>query len=194
MYDYLKGILVTKNPTRLVVDVGGVGYELTVPLSTSAALGEDSNVKVYAHLHVREDQHRLYGFATRAERTMFRHLIALSGIGPGVALTVLSHTPVEDFVRAVLAEDYAFLQRIKGIGEKTAKRLVLELKPLADTLLAEVPAAARAVPDHVEEACMALISLGYTRAVAEKAIKRALADFETDPTTEELLKQTFRYT
>ncbi len=196
MFDYIKGTLVTKNPTRVVVDAGGIGYEMTVPLSTSAALHEGAETTILTHLHVgmTQNQLKLFGFATEIERLLFRRLIAITGIGPSAALSILSATPVEEFVRAVLDGNLAALKRVKGIGDKTAGRLILEMKQSADALLALVPGAAPAGTPSLEETRMALTSLGFTQAVADRAARRALEDFDAEPATEDLVKAALKYT
>jgi holliday junction DNA helicase RuvA len=194
VYDFLTGKIVSKSPTRVVLETGGVGYELFVPLSTSEALSVGQETKVYAHLHVREDQMKLFGFATEPERAVFRCLIDISGIGPAIAITILSNVPMEEFIRAILAGDVARLKRIKGIGDKTAQRLVLEMKPSASELSAMVSSAGRPEPRAFEEARLALVSLGYTRAQAENAVRRAMQEFKTEPETETLIKSALKYT
>jgi Holliday junction DNA helicase RuvA len=194
VYEYLKGRIVLSEPTRVVVETNGVGYEIFVPLSSSAALPKDRDAVVYTHLHVREDQMKLFGFATELERKVFRYLIGITGIGPAIAITILSNVSMDDFVRAILNDDAARLRRIKGIGEKTAQRLVLEMKPVAAELAAMVPAAGRFEPRSVEEARLALISLGYTRQHADAAVKRAMQDYKTEPDTETLIKAALKHT
>ena len=139
MYEHLAGRLASKSPSEAVVECAGVGYLLKIPLSTYEALPAAGGAcRVLAHLYVREDTQALFGFATRQEREVFRKLLGISGIGPTVALTVLSGMPVAELARAVADGNSGALKRIKGIGEKTAKRMVLELKGVRDDLVVPV--------------------------------------------------------
>lgn len=183
MIAYLRGRIFEKSPSRLVVDVGGVGYDVFVPLSTFYELGEvGSPVALRVHTHVREDALVLYGFATRLEQSVFERLIAIGGIGPKVALAVLSGIESAELVRAVEQGDVARLTAIPGVGKKTAERMVLELKDrlprvAASTAPGELPASALR-----DDLLSALINLGYHRPLAEKAVDAALrsggGDFE----------------
>ena len=173
----LKGTLVEKSPSRLIVDVGGVGYDVLVPLSTFYGLGEPgSPVMLRVHTHVREDAIALYGFASPLEQDLFERLISISGIGPKLALAVLSGIDPAELVRAIRAQDVARLTRIPGVGKKTAERIGLELK---DRLPQAVPHGA--APDVAgtgdslrDDLLSALMNLGYQRATAEKSIDAAL--------------------
>jgi holliday junction DNA helicase RuvA len=188
----LKGTLVEKSPNRLVVDVGGVGYDVLVPLSTFYAVGEPgSGVALRVHTHVREDVIALYGFGTAVEQDLFERLIAISGIGPKLALAVLSGIEPGELVRAVRLQDVARLTRIPGIGKKTAERIGLELK---DRLPALPPAVATEVAsgDHMRDDLLsALTNLGYQRHVAEKAIDAAVTK-SPDLPFEQLLREVLR--
>jgi Holliday junction DNA helicase RuvA len=170
----LKGTLIEKSPNRLLVDVGGVGYDVLVPLSTFYTLGEaGSGVTLRVHTHVREDIIALYGFGTAAEQDLFERLIGVSGIGPKLALAVLSGIDTGELVRAIRTQDVARLTRIPGIGKKTAERIVLELKDrLADVAQpATIDGAERAQIDHARgDLISALENLGYHRPLAEKAV------------------------
>jgi Holliday junction DNA helicase RuvA len=179
LYDHLRGTLATKQPTRAVVAVGGVGYELTVPLSTFEALpDEEQAVIVFTHLHVREDSLRLFGFATRDERRFFRRLLDVSGIGPAVALSILSSAGYAEFRDAILTEDVKRLTALKGVGKKLAQRMVLELR---DGLAKEgSPGAPGSAPGTAtshplqEDAFQALVTLGFTRSQALTAVEKIL--------------------
>ena len=178
MIAQLRGAIVEKNPSRLIVEVGGVGYDVQVPLSTFYVLGEPGTpVTLRIHTHVREDIIALYGFATALEQHLFERLIAISGIGPKLALAVLSGIEPADFVRAIRVQDVARLTAIPGIGKKTAERIGLELK---DRLPASMQAAgqesAPAAPgDQLRDDLLsALLNLGYQRALAEKAVDKVL--------------------
>jgi Holliday junction DNA helicase RuvA len=185
LYDHLRGTLAAKQPTRAVVAAGGVGYELTVPLSTFEALpAVDEEVLVYTHLHVREDSLRLFGFAAPDERRFFRRLLDVSGIGPAVALSILSSAGYAEFRDAILAEDVKRLTAMKGVGKKLAQRMVLELHDgLAKEGEPGAPGAAAVVGDPLsEDALQALVTLGFTRGQAQTAVEKILAadDAPTD--------------
>ena len=173
----IKGTLVEKAPNRLTVDVGGVGYDVLVPFSTFYGIGEPgAAVVLRIHTHVREDVIALYGFASPLEQDLFERLISISGIGPKLALAVLSGIDPGELVRAIRTQDVARLTRIPGVGKKTAERIGLELKdrlPLAgaDAGQAEGPAAA---DDLRSDLLSALTNLGYKGQVAEKAVDAAL--------------------
>jgi Holliday junction DNA helicase RuvA len=168
MIGFLKGRLAVKQPPMLLVDVNGVGYELEAPMSTFyglPALGEA--VALFTHLVVREDAHILYAFGTDGERRLFRGLLKVSGVGPKIALGILSGASVEDFLRTIEAEDVAMLTRIPGIGRKTAERVIIEMRDSVKKL--SMPAAnggaaavgATLTPTPQSEAFSALIALGY---------------------------------
>jgi Holliday junction DNA helicase RuvA len=188
----LKGTLVEKSPSRIVVDVGGVGYDVLVPLSTFYGLGEaGAPVSLRVHTHVREDVIALYGFASSLEQDLFERLIAISGIGPKLALAVLSGIDSSELVRAIRTQDVARLTRIPGVGKKTAERIGLELK---DRLPHAAGPAAEAVPggDGVRaDLLSALTNLGYKGAVAEKAVDTAVRKAPDAP-FEQLLRDILR--
>ena len=179
MIAWLKGALVEKHPSRVVVDVGGVGYDVQVPLSTFYGLGEPGAiVALRIHTHVREDQIALFGFSTTLEQDLFERLIAINGIGPKLGLAVLSGIEPADLVRAIRVQDVARLTKIPGVGKKTAERIGLELKDrLPDvTIEAPGPAAETGRPEDQlrDDLLSALVNLGYQAAAAEKAIDRVL--------------------
>jgi Holliday junction DNA helicase RuvA len=174
----LAGTLVEKHPSRLIVDVGGVGYDVLVPLSTFYGLGDPgAGVALRIHTHVREDVIALYGFASSLEQELFERLISISGIGPKLALSVLSGIDPAELVRAIRTQDVARLTRIPGVGKKTAERIGLELKDRMPTA-AQTPGAdvEPATPQDAlrEDLLSALANLGYQRASAEKAVEAAL--------------------
>jgi holliday junction DNA helicase RuvA len=178
---YLRGALLEKHPSRLIVNVGGVGYDVQVPLSTFYVLGDPgAEVTLRVHTHVREDVIALYGFATPLEQELFEKLISISGIGPKLALAVLSGIEPLELIKAVRLQDVARLTAIPGVGKKTAERIGLELKDRLPVALPGTDQAAAAVSpeDHLRgDLLSALLNLGYQRAAAEKAIeKTASAD------------------
>jgi Holliday junction DNA helicase RuvA len=168
---HLRGKLLEKDPLRVVVDVNGVGYEVFVPLTTSSALPDrGQDVAIDIHTHVREDIIALYGFSTRRERTIFEKLMSISGIGPKLAVTILSGGSVDDLVSAIRRGDLARLTAIPGVGKKTAERIVVELRDkLQDFAIAVVEKTATE-----SDVLSALENLGYNRPLAESAIRRAL--------------------
>jgi Holliday junction DNA helicase RuvA len=193
MIALLKGRLVEKHPNRLIVDVGGVGYDVQVPLSTFYDLAEPgTEVTLRVHTHVREDQIALFGFGSSLELTLFERLLGVNGVGPKLGLAVLSGIEPGDLMRAIRTADIARLSSIPGIGRKTAERISLELKdklPAALPVQAE-PAAAAVSPDDDlrTDALSALVNLQYQRAAAEKAVERALKRLDAPRTVERLIK------
>jgi Holliday junction DNA helicase RuvA len=179
MIGFLKGRLASKQPPSLMVDVNGVGYELEAPMSTFYGLPATGEpVALYTHLVVREDAHILFGFGTDSERRLFRGLLKVSGVGPKIALGILSGASVEDFLRIVEAEDIAMLTRIPGIGRKTAERVIIEMRDNVQKLA--VPAAREAGAPLVSaatspqtEAFAALVALGYKPPEATRLLKAA---------------------
>jgi Holliday junction DNA helicase RuvA len=167
---HLRGKLIQKDPARVIVDVNGVGYEVFVPLTTFTALpNAGSDVSIDIHTHVREDIIALYGFSTRRERNIFEKLMTISGIGPKLAVTILSGGSVEDLVGAIKRSDLVRLTAIPGVGKKTAERIILELK---DKLQDFVESAQK--PAVENDVLSALENLGYNRALAESAMRRAV--------------------
>jgi holliday junction DNA helicase RuvA len=198
MIAMLRGILVMKSPTEIVVDVAGVGYAVSIPLSTYETLGAvDTHVLLYTHLHVREEMLQLFGFATEQERTVFRLLIAVTGIGPKMAQGILSGIPVPDLKRHLSTGDTGALTTIPGIGRKLAERLVLELREKIGKTgtAAEITALPTDPRSRVRaEALLALTSLGYNRAVAEKAVRAGQDELgDQMPALETLLKAALRH-
>jgi len=191
---HLRGRIAEKQPNRVVVDVNGVGYDVFVPLSTFYGMGDPgSSVALRIHTHVREDALALYGFATPLEQDLFERLIGVSGIGPRLALAVLSGMEPPDLMHAIERSDVARLTSIPGVGKKTSERIVLELKdrlPPARTVTAaagEAPADATVRDDVLS----ALLNLGYHRPLAEKAVASALK-MAPDDGFERTLKQALR--
>jgi len=167
---HLRGKLAQKDPARVIIDVNGVGYEVIVPLTTFSGLPEPgSEVSVDIHTHVREDVIALYGFSTRRERVIFEKLMTISGIGPKLAVTILSGGSVEDLVGAIRRADLARLTAIPGVGRKTAERIILELKDKLQDFAEAQPKLSVEV-----DVFSALENLGYNRALAEGALRRAM--------------------
>ncbi len=197
MISYVRGTLVEKSPAKIVVESAGVGYEILVPLSSYDAIGEvGSEVKIYTYFHVREDSHTLFGFATLEERKLFQMLISVSGIGPRSALTILSGVSVDDFCEAIVTEQVDLLTAISGIGRKTAQRLIVELKGrIADERI-RIGVGTRKIgmQGMVAEAVQALVSLGFPRPSARKAVEKCISEAERELDMEELIRGALRYT
>jgi Holliday junction DNA helicase RuvA len=195
MIAVLRGSISEKTPSRVIVDVAGVGYDVLVPLSTFYVLGEPgSAVTLRIHTHVREDVIALYGFSTRLEQELFERLISINGVGPKLALAVLSGIEPAELIRAIRAQDVARLTRIPGIGKKTAERIGLELKDRlpAGAQAAEPAPAASTAADHLRDDLLsALVNLGYQRPVAEKAVAKVL-QAQPDARFEAALKDVLR--
>jgi Holliday junction DNA helicase RuvA len=196
----ISGSLLEKSPTRVLVEVGGVGYEIHIPLSTFDKLGAlGERTSLHTHLHVREDVLQLFGFATATEKQLFQHLLSVTGIGPKAAQSILSGCSVETFCRHIAQNEIAALTAIPGIGKKTAERLVVELRDRLARwtailgLSGETAGAAKSPTSAIqEETIMALVSLGYTRAAAEKAVGQATREGGEMP-VEELIKRALSY-
>jgi Holliday junction DNA helicase RuvA len=193
----LRGTILEKHPNRIVVDVNGVGYDVFVPLSTFYGLGDvGSNTAVRIHTHVREDALLLYGFATLLEQELFERLIGVSGIGPKVALAVLSGIEPQELIRAIEGGDLARLTAIPGVGRKTSERIVLELKDRLPRPQAAAIAAGAAPDPPVmrDDVVSALVNLGYHRPLAEKAAAAAMKTLgsASDTSFERMLKQALR--
>src|SRR5262244_43396 len=172
MIAHLHGRLIFKRPNQAVIETGGVGYEVAISVPTFSELpGEGSEVSLFIHTHVREDAIALFGFLRAEEKQLFEKLISVSGIGPKLAITVLSGMPADAMVAAIKGNNVAALTRIPGIGKKTAERMVLELRDKLEAF--GVPAETAAAMSPVEEDVIsALVNLGYQRLVAEKALAR----------------------
>jgi len=174
MIAHLRGRLLAKHPNQAIVECGGVGYDVTISVPTFSALpAEGAEVSLVIYTHVREDQIALFGFSDALEKKLFVKVIAVSGIGPKLAVTVLSGLPVEKLVGAIRGGDHAMLTRIPGIGKKTAERVVLELKDKLDEIGSGPAASIGSVGDDV---LSAMVNLGYARPTAQKAIETALAN------------------
>ncbi|MCC8409644.1 Holliday junction branch migration protein RuvA [Mucilaginibacter sp. UR6-1] len=187
MYAYISGKLTFKNPAYVVVETGGVGYHIHISLNTFSQLNDES-VKLFTWLHVKEDAHTLYGFAEEGERRLFLHLISISGIGPNTARTMLSSITPDEIQAAIVNGNVSLIQRIKGIGPKSAQRIILELQ---DKLRKEGPdTLTRVVVNKTvkDEALTALVTLGFTRNVAEKVIDQEIKRSSDELTVEQLIK------
>jgi len=172
MIAQLNGRFIEKLPTLLIVDCAGIGYEVKISLNTFSALASAESGIVYTRLIVREDAHILYGFHTKEEREMFNHLISVSGIGPNTAILMLSSLLPEDIAKAIQTEDVVTIQKIKGIGTKTAQRVILDLKGKVVKLSEQAQNIFGANNTNRFDALTALVSLGFDKKSAEKALER----------------------
>jgi Holliday junction DNA helicase RuvA len=195
----LTGVLKSKNPTEILIDVNGVGYSVTIPLSTFEKLGEvESKVTLLTHLHVREDAMQLFGFASPEERFCFKLLISVNGIGPKIAQGILSGITVADLKQHIAHENISALTAIPGVGRKTAERLIIELR---DKIGKIDSASSGSIPSHDkdgdlrQEALLALTSLGYNRPIAEKALRQVFTETKGEKLSlQELIKRALRTT
>jgi Holliday junction DNA helicase RuvA len=189
MIGQLNGKLIEKNPTELLIECAGVGYEVKISLNTFSAIGNDEAIRLHTRLIVREDAHILYGFATKEEREMFNHLISVSGIGPNTAMIMLSSLSTEDIALAIQNEDVRTIQSIKGIGVKTAQRVIIDLK---DKMLKFNFTAGNIFSGNNTnrfDALTALVSLGFDKKAADKALDKVSTG---DETVEKLIKDALK--
>ena len=188
MITQIRGRLVEKLPTELVVDCNGVGYNINISLNTFSKLSDEENIKLFTHLIIKEDSHTLFGFLTKSERELFRLLISVSGVGASTARVMLSSLSPTEIVSAIANEKVSIVQSIKGIGSKTAQRIILELK---DKIL-EIDNNDNdfeLIPKESEEAISALEVLGYSRKQTAKIVSKIKSD-EPEISTEILIKRT----
>ncbi len=202
MYEFLEGTLDTRMPARLALNVGGVGYDIAVPIGSSFGHDTDkgATLRVWTHLVVREDSHTLYGFPDREMRELFRLFLSVRGIGPGIALGILSGLSREELIRAILDDDVKRLCQLKGVGKKTAEQILLDLRDKApawqsamDTPIAAKKSGARE-PDTetlIEDAIQALMSIGYSAKDARKSVEK-VADKNPTPDLELLVREALR--
>lgn len=188
MYAYIDGKLVFRCPTYVVIEAGGIGYHIHISLNTYAALPEHERCKLYTWLHVKEDAHTLYGFIDEGEKRLFLHLISVSGIGPNTGRMILSSITPAEIQTAIVKGDVPLIQRIKGIGPKSAQRMILELQ---DKLKKEGPDSLISMPSHntaKDEALSALVMLGFAKSSAEKALDSAIKAATENLSVEQLIK------
>jgi len=195
MYAYIEGKIALKEAAHVVIDVQGVGYDIKISLNTFSAVKSVNRCRLYTYLHVKEDAHTLYGFSTFDEKELFLYLISISGVGPGTALMVLSSLPADELKDAITSENVKAIQSVKGIGAKTAQRIILELK---DKILkagyeAKIDIfSGQAYNTIQEEALSALITLGINKVAAEKTVNAILKKSGSDITLEEVIKQALK--
>lgn len=195
MFAYIEGELVVCEPAFVVIDVGGIGYELKITLGTFTALKKMSRVKLFTYSHIKEDAYTLYGFIDQSEKNLFMALISISGVGPATGVMILSSLSPEEIQRAILTENVSVIQSVKGVGAKTAQRIILELKDkLAKESLVTNSSQNYLISHNSiqEEALSALVTLGINKSVAEKAINFNLKNADKDLTVEELIKRVLK--
>lgn len=189
MIAHLNGRLIEKTPTNVIVECGGVGYFVKISLNTFSKLGSDESIKIFTQLQVREDAHTLYGFYSIKEREMFNHLISVSGIGANTAILMLSAMTSDEIASAIIQNEVAIIQSIKGIGAKTAQRVIIDLKDKvakSDFATENIFASNNT---NQNDALTALLALGFDKKRAEKAINKVLTD---EQTIEEIIKDALK--
>lgn len=194
MIAYIKGDITLKNPTFLVVETGGIGYMIHISLHTYSQVEKLGSTRILTHLYIKEDSHTLYGFADEQERSLFRHLISVSGIGPGTAQIILSSMSPEDIRAAIIGERDDAFRSVKGIGPKTAKRLILDLKDKLSKDAGEVAPLPLSPADNTirEEALSALVALGFNRIAVQKTLNLILKQQPAIGSVEPLIKLALR--
>ncbi|HVH89675.1 MAG TPA: Holliday junction branch migration protein RuvA [Terriglobales bacterium] len=189
MIAHLRGCILEKHPTYLILEAAGVGYEIAISVPSFSGLpSEGREVSLHIYTHVREDMLALYGFLRREEKQLFERLISVSGIGPKLAMTVLSGIAAEALVNALRSNDLTALTRVPGVGKKTAERMVLELRDKLEGFAAQPPPAPASRME--EDVVSALVNLGYQRSPAEQAVKRAIDRAGENASFEQLFRQT----
>ena len=190
MFDFIYGNLAYKNPTTATIEANGIGYNIHIPLSTFEKISDEEKAKLYTKLTIRDDEIKIYGFYTLEERDLFNMLLSVNGVGSNVALTILSSITITQFERYVVDNDPKSLQRIKGIGKKTAERIILELKETIKSILPGSRSSAETKNIAViTDAIMAMISLGYAKPEAEEAVRKASDNIDATEGVEVLIKE-----
>lgn len=195
MIAFLKGKLVHRDPTHVVIDVNGVGYHVNISLQTFSAIKEQENILLFTHLSIREDAHVLFGFSSEAEKKLFQQLVSVNGVGPSTAIVMLSYMNSNELKSAIVREDAVSLQAIKGIGGKTAQRVIIELKDKLKKETWEETQSPISGGEHNtlrREALSALLTLGLAKAAAEKSVDTVLKRSGNTITLEDLVKQALK--
>ncbi len=187
MITQIKGRLVEKSPTELVIDCNGLGYLVNISLNTFSLLSDSENISLYTHLQVKEDSHTLFGFYEKTERNLFRKLISVSGIGASTARTMLSSLNPEEIQRAILSENVSTIQSVKGIGLKTAQRVIIELRDKVSAISEGSQINSNFVNSKREESLSALEVLGYSRKQTTKVVDKLIGD-TSEISVEEIIK------
>ena len=192
MIEYIEGNFTVKTPTYIVVDAGGVGYKMNVSLHTYEKVSNMNGGRLLAHPVYREDTQDLFGFFGESERELFRQLISISGVGPNTARMMLSSLSPDDLRRAIIRGDVALIKTVKGVGPKSAQRIIVELQDILTKTTAPEVASSLPKSRAAEEALAAMMMLGFTRIQAEKAISGILREQKGEMTVEELIKQALK--
>jgi Holliday junction DNA helicase RuvA len=188
MIGYLKGVLTFKDPTYVIIDINGVGYEVKISLYTFSKVKDLDSCLLYTHFHVKEDAQTLYGFFDKEEKSTFVQLISISGVGPNTAMMINSSLTVEELKSAIVNEEVGVIQKVKGIGNKTALRIILELKDKIKREGLEAGTSISGSNTVRNEALSALITLGINKNIAEKSVNAIIKKYGNDITLEELIK------
>jgi Holliday junction DNA helicase RuvA len=191
MFAHIHGRLVEKSPTDVVIDCNGVGYHLQISLHTFSKLPENESVKLFTYLQIKEDAHTLFGFVEKSEREIFKLLLSVSGIGAGIARTMLSSMEPKSIIQAIATGDVASIQNIKGIGAKTAQRTILDLKEKVLKVYDLDEVSVHSNNTNKEEALSALEVLGFNKKLAEKVVEKAVKE-QPDATIETIIKQALK--
>jgi Holliday junction DNA helicase RuvA len=194
MISFLKGRLVHKDPAHIIIEVNGVGYQVAISLQTYSEIKDQENILIHTHLQVREDAHVLFGFSNENEKKLFQQLISVNGIGPSTAIVMLSYMSSNELKSAIVREDVAALQSIKGIGGKTAQRVIIDLKDKLKKESWEETSTVSSGPHNTlrNEALSALLTLGLPKAAAEKSVDAILKRSGNTVTLEDLVKQALK--
>lgn len=193
MITYIKGVLTFKNPTFVVIETGGIGYHVNISLNTYAQIEKSEQVRLLTHLQIKEDSHTLYGFADEAERKLFRLLISVSGVGPATAQIALSSLTPDQLRAAIIGEDVATFKSVKGVGPKTAKRIILDLKDKVLKDSGETPILTTPQDNTMRtEALSALLALGFGRSQVQRVLNRIIREQGKVESAENLIKHALR--
>ncbi len=194
MFDFIYGNIADKTPTTAIIENNCIGYKINIPLSTYERILNKESTKLYTKLSIRDDEIKIYGFFSIEERSLFNLLVSVNGVGPNMALTILSSSSIRQFEKYVIEKDPKSLQRIKGIGKKTAERIILELKETITSLSTDSGSSAESKNiSIVSDAIMAMVSLGYTKAEAEKTVNLAANKIDASEGVEVLIKEALSY-
>jgi len=189
MISFIKGPIITKSPTAVEIEAGGLGYDINISLHTYSQIESLKEVKLHTYLHVKEDSHTLFGFFEPIERFMFKHLISVSGVGPNTARVVLSSMTAEETRMAIISNNVAAFKKVKGIGPKSAQRIILDLKDKLVKDAGQNPGSTVFVSNTLQdEALSALLALGFNKAKASKVLQSQMSQFGQDAPVEQLIK------